>query len=91
MLARLAVSIRAVRSSMLRRASKKSFRRRGENLSSSSFSLAFFNSDDCPTLVLTAGLTSAMRHAESAAVGALYDIGSGELPYGRTSLVTSLS
>ena len=55
------------------------------------FLLALFNSDDGTTLVLTAGLTSAMRHAESAAVGALYDIGSGELPYGRTSLVTSLS
>ena len=55
------------------------------------FLLALFNSADGTTLVLTAGLTSAMRHAESAAVGALYDIGSGELPYGRTSLVTSLS
>ena len=55
------------------------------------FLLALFNSDDGTTLVLTAGLTSAMRHAESAAVGALYDIGCGELPYGRTSLITSLS
>jgi len=53
--------------------------------------LALFNSDDCPALVLTASLAGAMGHAESTAVGALDDIGSGELPNGRTPLVTSLS
>ena len=53
--------------------------------------LALLNSDDCTAIVLTAGLASTMRHAESAAVGALYHIGSGELPNGRTSLITSLS
>lgn len=53
--------------------------------------LALFNSDDCPALVLTASLADTMGHAESTAVGALDDIGSGELPNGRTPLVTSLS
>ena len=53
--------------------------------------LALFNSDDCPALVLTASLAGTMGHAESTAVGALDDIGSGELPNGRTPLVTSLS
>ena len=60
-------------------------------LSSSSFLLAFFNSDDATTLVLTAGLAGAVRHAECTAVGALDYAGSGELPVGRTSLVTSLT
>jgi hypothetical protein len=53
--------------------------------------LALLNSDDGTAIILTAGLASTMRHAESAAVGALYHIGSGELPNGRTSLITSLS
>ena len=54
-------------------------------------SLVLLNIDDCTALVLTASLAGAVRHAESAAVGALYYAGSGELPHGRPSLVTSLS
>ena len=54
-------------------------------------SLVLLNIDDCTALVLTANLAGAVRHAESAAVGALYYAGSGELPHGRPSLVTSLS
>ena len=53
--------------------------------------LALLDGDDLTALVLTAGLAHAMGHAELTAVGALHDIGSGELPHGRTSLVTSLS
>ena len=52
---------------------------------------ALLNLDDRTALVLTAGLADAMGHAEFAAVGALDEIGSGELPDGRTSLVTSLT
>ena len=55
------------------------------------FLLAFLNSDDRTTLVLAAGLASTVRHAEGSAVGARYDAGSGELPHGRASLITSLS
>ena len=55
------------------------------------FLLALLNIDDRTALVLTAVLASTVRHAELAAVGALDDSGSGELPGRRTSLVTSLS
>ena len=55
------------------------------------FLLAFLNIDDHATLVLTAGLAGAVRHAECAAVGALDYAGSGELPVGRTSLIASCS
>ena len=47
--------------------------------------------DDLTALVLTASLASAVRHAECAAVGALYDAGCFELPGRRTSLIASLT
>ena len=53
--------------------------------------LAFLNIDDRTALVLAASLARTMRHAESAAVGALNDAGGRELPGGRTSLITSLT
>jgi hypothetical protein len=53
--------------------------------------LALINIDDYAALVLSASLANAVGHAECAAVGALDDAGSFELPSGRTSLVTSLA
>ena len=41
--------------------------------------------------VITARLTNAVAENDLSALRALYDAGSGELPVGRTSLITSLS
>ena len=71
--------------------SDQSKRRKGQTPFLLKLLLVLLNIDDYTALVLTASLASTMGHAESTAVGALYDAGSGELPHGRTSLITSLS
>ena len=71
--------------------SDQSKRRKGQTPFLLKLLLVLLNIDDYTALVLTASLAGAVRHAESAAVGALYYAGSGELPHGRPSLVTSLS
>ena len=75
----------------VRACSDQSKRRKGQTPFLLKLLLVLLNIDDDTALVLTASLASTMGHAESTAVGALYDAGSGELPHGRTSLITSLS
>ena len=55
------------------------------------FLLALLDADDLTAIVLSTSLASTMGHTECAAVGALDDCGSIQLPDGRTSLVTSLT
>jgi len=69
----------------------QSKRRKGQTPFLLKLLLVLLNIDDDTALILTASLASTMGHAESTAVGALYDAGSGELPHGRPSLITSLS
>ena len=71
--------------------SDQSKRRKGQTPFLLKLLLVLLNIDDDTALVLTAGLACTVGHAESTAVGALYNAGSGELPHGRTSLITSLS
>lgn len=71
--------------------SDQSKRRKGQTPFLLKLLLVLLNIDDDTALILTASLASTMGHAESTAVGALYDAGSGELPHGRPSLITSLS
>ena len=59
--------------------------------SSSKILLALFYVDDRTAVILSASRASAVRHNQFAAVGACYQLGSGELPNGRAPLVTSLS
>ena len=53
--------------------------------------LALFYVDDRTAFILSASRASAVRHNQFAAVGACYQLGSGELPNGRAPLITSLS
>ena len=59
--------------------------------SSSKILLALFYVDDRTAVILSASRASAVRHNQFAAVGACYQLGSGELPNGRAPLITSLS
>ena len=60
-------------------------------LSSFEILLALFYVDDRTAVILSASRASAVRHNQFAAVGACYQLGSGELPNGRAPLITSLS